>query len=136
MKHSKVYYHRRTKLEGLTYDQVKFRPTVDDCEEWFLILNEQVFGNKLPPVAEIRIGRPKWNHALFHYHDTSRRRKYETRITMTEVFSCKKRFVEVLAHEMVHLFQYVHDEPVSHGPSFRAWDDNFALFGLELDRMY
>ena len=55
---------------------------------------------------------------------------------MSKVYKCEKLFVEVLAHEMIHHFQNLNDEPLGHGPTFWAWRDNFKLRGLTLDRSY
>ena len=65
MKRSQAYYRNRKLLKELMYDETKYRPTVSDIEEWFVILNEQIFGNKLPQFNEIRVGRPRKVHALF-----------------------------------------------------------------------
>ena len=130
MKRSQAYYRNRKLLKELVYDKTKYRPTVSDIEEWFIILNEQIFGNKLPQFNEIRVGRPKRVHALFLYWPGEKERGSE--LVMTKVFENKKQFVEILTHEMIHLFQHTFDEPLGHGPSFRVWDDNLKLKGLKL----
>lgn len=134
MKHSQTYYNNRRKLKELSYDKAKFRPTVSDIEEWFVILNQQIFGNKLSPFSAIHIGRPKRVHALFQYWKTEEKQK-ENRLTMTQVFESKRLFVEILAHEMIHLFQFQYDEPLGHGPSFWLWSDHFKLKGINLHKV-
>ena len=130
MKRSQAYYRNRKLLKELVYDKTKYRPTVSDIEEWFVILNEQIFGNKLPQFNEIRVGRPRKVHALFLYWPGEKERG--SKLVMTKVFENKKQFVEILTHEMIHLFQHTFDEPLGHGPSFRVWDDNLKLKGLKL----
>jgi hypothetical protein len=133
MKRSPDYYHNRKLLKELAYDSTKYRPTVGDIKEWFVILNQQIFGNKLSEFDEIRIGRPRGVHALFLYWPGDKEKG--SILVMTKVFSSKKEFVEILAHEMIHLFQHTFNEPLGHGPSFRAWSDNLQLKGLKLYRV-
>ena len=130
MKRSPDYYRNRKLIKELKDDGVKFRPKIEDVEEWFDILNEQIFGNKLSPLTEIRVCKLKGYHGLFLYWNKSEEQDPE--LEMHKVYESKKMFVEILAHEMVHHFQYTHDEPLGHGPSFMAWRDNFKLKGLNL----
>ena len=51
-------------------------------------------------------------------------------------YRSKKMFVEVLAHEMVHHYQALHNEPVGHGPSFYRWRDKLNKKGLQHVRVY
>lgn len=133
MKRSPDYYHNRRQLKQLTYETIKFKPTQADVEEWFNILNEQIFGNKLQPFGKISIKRRKHFHALFHYWP--RKENKPTELEVDRIFSNKKFFVEILAHEMIHLFQYQYHEPLGHGPSFFVWSDNFYLKGLKLKKV-
>ena len=133
MKRSQEFYHNRNMIKKLKYDNVKFRPKVEDVDLWFSILNEQIFGNKLPKFGSIQISRKKHFHALFHYWP--KKENKPTELWMNNVFENKKLWVEILAHEMVHLFQYSYDEPLGHGPSFLAWRENFNLKGLKLHKV-
>ena len=114
----------------MEYDNVKFRPTVEDIEQWFPILNEQIFGNRLKDFTEISVKKLRQTHAYFNYDDDKSVK--DTSLEMHCIFSSKKLFVEILGHEMVHHFQHSYDEPLGHGPSFMAWRDNFKLRGLTL----
>ena len=118
MKRSKDYYRNRRLLKELVVEKRKFKPTIEDIETWFVILNEHLFGNKLENFDEIELKRHKHVHALFHYG--KRKENKPTRLTMNRIFENKKLFVEILAHEMIHLFQYQYNEPLGHGPSFRS----------------
>jgi hypothetical protein len=59
-------------------------------------------------------------------------------LSITNRFPNERIFVEVLAHEMVHLYQFLHSSPrfsfdaVSHGKSFHAWKPMFEKCGLRL----
>ena len=133
MKRSQDYYHNRKLLRELKDDGVKFRPKVVDIREWFNILNEQIFSNKLSPLSEIRVCKLEGYHGMFLYWNKSE--EQEPELEMHKVFESKKLFVEILAHEMIHYFQYSYDEPLGHGPSFWAWRDNFKLKGLTLHKV-
>lgn len=133
MKRSPDYYLNRKRLKQLSYDSPTFKPTFEDIELWFTILNEQLFGNKLQQFDIISINKLKTVHALFHYWP--RKEKQPTRLEMDKKFDNEKLFVEILAHEMVHLFQYQYHEPLGHGPSFFVWSENFQLKGLKLQKV-
>jgi hypothetical protein len=133
MKRSKDYYLNRSKLKDLKYDNVKHKPTVEEAWEWFHILNEQIFGGLLQPVDKIFISNHKNYgdvYALYYYNHE--KRGEPSKISVCKTFDNRKMFVEILAHEMIHHFQYTYDEPLGHGPSFTAWRDNFTLKGLKL----
>lgn len=133
MKHLENYYQHRKRLKNLKNDGIKYKVTVEECWEWFHILNEQIFGGLLEPVEKIFISNHKNYgdvYALYYYDDKSRGKP--AKISLCKTFESKKMFVEILAHEMIHHFQYTHDEPLGHGPSFMAWRDNFKLKGLDL----
>lgn len=116
-------------------NEKSFKPTDDDCREWFNLLNEEVFGNKLPEI-ELKVKRLKGEHANFCYwRKCDGRPKDEIVINFNTKFASKKLFVEILAHEMIHLFQYCYDEPLGHGPSFWAWRDNLKIKGLTLHKV-
>ena len=59
-------------------------------------------------------------------------------LSITNRFPSKRTFIEVLAHEMVHLHQFLYATPpfsynsVSHGKSFHAWRPTFEKYGLKL----
>lgn len=134
MKRFPDYYHNRKLLRELKTD-VKFRPTTKDIEKWFVVLNEQIFSNKLKPFNEIKVKRLHRTHAFFNYWtkaDLKDGRSDETSLEMNVVFKNEKLFVEILAHEMIHHFQHCYNEPLGHGPTFWAWRDNLKLKGLTL----
>lgn len=132
MKRSQEYYHNRKMLKELVEDGMLFRPSVEDMSKWFDILNEQIFGNKLEPVKKFQIKHTDELYAYYGYFEKGHKKHGKNRIVMNKKFSSKKKFVEILAHEMIHHFQAQYDEPVDHGDTFDAWSDNFKLKGLNL----
>lgn len=129
MKHSPDYCQNRT-LTDLEYNKIKFRPKVADIEKWFLVLNEQIFGNLLTPVPIVRVKKLEGAHAYYNYWP--RKEKQDSELEMNTVYDNEKIFVEILAHELIHHFQHSYNEPLGHGPTFLAWRENFNLKGLNL----
>jgi hypothetical protein len=135
MKRSPDYYQNKRKLKTLEYSKVKYKPTVEVAWEWFHILNEQIFGGMLEPVDKIFLSNHKMYgdvYALYYYNH--KKRNQPSSISVCKTFASEKMFVEILAHEMIHHFQYTYDEPLGHGPTFLAWRENFKLKGLKLYR--
>lgn len=135
MRPSKDYYLNRKKLLTLESTSIKYRPTVEDAWRWFHILNEQIFGNKLKPVDDIKIVRHYGTHAYYNYFRKCDEGYPANDMSFYTVFKDEKLFVEILAHEMIHHFQYSYNEPLGHGPSFWAWRDNLKLKGLTLHKV-
>jgi hypothetical protein len=134
MKRSQKYYQNRKKLKSLEYNKVQFKPTRESAWEWFNILNEQIFGNTLLPVDDITISNHKGDdvYAYYYYYTKDDPKHGQTSISVLKKFKNEKFFVEILAHEMIHHFQHLYDEPSGHGATFQAWCENFKLKGLTL----
>ena len=133
MKRSPAFYQNKKMLTNLEDDDCRFSASIKDVEEWFVILNEQIFGNKLDPFGAIVVRKDFEFHALFHYWPKHHNQPHYLEISKT--FDSKKLFVEILAHEMIHLFQYQYNEPLGHGASFWMWRDNLNLKGLTLHKV-
>jgi hypothetical protein len=113
--------------------------TTDECEVWFDIVNKEIFGNTLKPVDKINIKKSvKSNkvsrHAYYLCTFGDDDQIKETSIHMKNKYKSEKFFVEVLAHEMVHHYQILNDEPVGHGPTFTKWVEAFNKKGLQLSK--
>jgi hypothetical protein len=131
--------HYKSKLEKLikTPSKGTFEPTLEDCKRWFNLLNRELFGNRLPQVTEIDIRWRRGTHAYYWYvFDDKDPSYYECKLAINKQYESKKFFVEVLAHEMVHHWQYVNGDPMGHGPSFFEWRDLFNKKGLNLVKAY
>lgn len=130
----------KSKLEKLITDdsdEKTYITKAEDCEEWFHILNEELFDNKLPVIdfVDIRWRRKSW--AYYQYTlDTNDPEYKESLLCMNKKYTNKKFFVEVLAHELVHHYQFIFDEPMGHGPSFMRWCEIFNKKGLNLVKSY
>lgn len=128
---------RKSKLAKLleTNDRYEYETTVEDCQEWFNILNRELFNNTLPNIHEIDIRWRRGAHAWYDY-DEKKPGTGTSKLLMNKRYTSKQFFVEVLAHEMVHHYQYINNEEVGHGSSFLKWRDKFNKKGLNLVRAY
>lgn len=127
---------RRTKLKiVLTEGLDPFTPTIEDCEVWFRYLNRKIFGNKCGPFHSINIRSMKdcWGIAEAEWDDVTNKPKTIT-LVMSNWFPTKSLFVTILAHEMIHNYQWKHDGEIGHGKTFYVWRDRLADFGLILRR--
>lgn len=149
-----------------SYDTTKyyFKPTRKEIAKWFERINSVVFrGQIYTTFGRIEIRR---RHGIWAEYSgwTDPRRNAPGRcqiiqespalrdsecvlgrpsaicglLSITNRFPTERVFVEVLAHEMVHLYQFLHSTPrfsfdaVSHGKSFHAWKPTFEKCGLKL----
>lgn len=112
-----------------------YETNIEDCKFWFRILNEEIFNNKLYlPEVDIRWRRKAW--ALYQYPDSRDSKDVPLMLLLNKKYRSKKFFVEVLAHELIHHYQFLYNEPVGHGPSFVRWEDKFNRKGINLYRVY
>lgn len=127
----------KSKLEKVMNEkcELTYETTVEDCQKWFNILNRELFNNSLPKVDEIDIRWRRGAHAWYDY-DQSRPGIGCAKLLMNKRYKSKQFFVEVLAHEMVHHYQYVNNEEMGHGSSFLKWRDRFLKKGLNLVEAY
>lgn len=128
---------RKSKLTKLleSNDTHEYTTTIEDCQKWFNILNRELFNSNLPKIDEIDI---RWRRGAYAWYDYDARLSGtgKTRLLMNKRYKTKQFFVEVLAHEMVHHYQYINNEDVGHGSSFLKWRDQFKKKGLKLFKVY
>lgn len=128
---------KKSKLSKLlsSYEEYEYETTIEDCRLWFNVLNSELFNNSLHPIKEIDIRWRRGAHAWYDYDDT-KPGTGTAKLLMNKRYKSKQFFVEVLAHEMVHHYQYIYNEEVGHGSSFMKWRDKFIKKGLNLVRAY
>ena len=128
---------KKSKLAKLlsSKEHYEYETTIEDCQSWFNVLNRELFDNSLPPLDEIDIRWRRKAHAWYDY-DQAKPGYGTSRLLMNKRYKSKQFFVEVLAHEMVHHYQYIYNEDMGHGSSFFKWRDKFNKKGLNLVRAY
>jgi hypothetical protein len=121
-------------------DDINFMPEIADVEKWFDVLNAVVFKKKLKRRfghIEIRRRHNVWGEYVGEKTDE----RISCTLKMTNKFPSKKFFVQILAHEMIHHYQFNCEKPpfsfsqVSHGKSFWKWKPVFKKHGLNLKRI-
>ena len=123
----------KSKLIKLKNDKNKntYETTKEDCVKWSRIINREIFNNQLTDIDNIEIGwrRKCWAYCVCEVDEEGD--KY-IKLAMNKKYPTKLFFVEVLAHELIHHYQFLNDEPLGHGSSFSDWTDKFNNRGLNL----
>lgn len=133
----KIYKSKLEKLKTTPHNGERFKPTHDDVVKWFRILNREMFNSSLKTIPEIDIRIRRGNHAYFCWTiDTKNPEYIYPKLCMNKHYDTKKNFVEVLAHEMIHLYQVMYNNPPGHGPNFHEWKETFNKKGLRLLEAY
>ena len=128
-------FNKRRKLDRLAENYFKKKPyktTLADCELWFDILNNIIFKRSLPAFDSITIRRMR--SAVGQVIITDKEKKVECHLEMNTSMKDFQTFLEVLGHEMVHLWQYTQlsDSTCNHNTEFYKWKRVFASNGLRL----
>lgn len=136
-------------LPGITYQRRKsFRPTVADVDYAYKICNRYLFDNKLiQPVIDLKTTRKAWGWC--NWGDEIELSGSYCHIRLMNKWFCPQWFLNTLAHEMVHQWQwdvYRWDKLAQgeimftgsggHGPSFFSHKDRFDYYGLTLKTSY
>lgn len=128
-----------------------FVPTIADIDEWYDRINVVVFKNKIHiPFHRIEVRRRLYVWGDYIGHVLRKKTTHEEKLfgegiscvlRMTNKFPSKKFFAQILAHEMVHHYQFTCETPyfestnISHGTSFWKWKSIFEKHGLNLQRI-
>lgn len=115
----------------LTHEKCKYKPTKEEVMRWFNIINREIFNKNLPPFREIEIKRRHkcWGECIGH---TDKFQNRFSKVSLNHHMKSKKHFIEVLIHEMVHHYQWIHENTMSHGDSFFAWKNKLSKFKVNL----
>jgi hypothetical protein len=114
---------------------VPFRVTNDAVKYWFRILNHEIWQDELPMFNTIQIRPFVKNWAMCIEDTDTPQTKY--RLAIDIEFPSFKLFVNVLAHEMIHLHQFVNlHGDAEHDDTFWQWEMEFARHGLVLEQVY
>lgn len=127
---------QRTKLFRMVkkFDEYdcEFKPTLQDCKEVFRIINRTVFNNELR-TPDFRLVRSKeyWGECKGDEQDVTK-----CTIKINRRFTSKRVFVYTVAHEMVHQWEWLVYENMTHGPKFFLWRNELAKYGIILTRKF
>lgn len=139
-----------TELPSITYQKKQlFRPTMADVDRAYNILNKHLFDDHLvkPNINVKRLTRA-WGRCEWKNREQPSGSWCE--ISMHDKWYCTQWFISVLAHEMVHQWQWdcyrwahieyygkdINYRSSGHGPSFFMWRDKFSEYGVPLKRTF
>jgi len=119
----------------------EFRPTLEQGYEVYNLINRYVFGNRLDSI-KLHIKRTRGYWGMCEGQVDTKNNLYTKEIILTNRFPSLSHFVAVVAHEMVHQYQWdilSNDREdqglppiMSHGPSFFAWREPLAEYNILL----
>ena len=105
-----------------------YRPTIRSIKRSYSILNREIFSNKLPKSSELsfQIGKVAncWGYC--------KKEKDQIIVKLLPEYGNRNFFITILAHEMVHVYEAVYYDKMTHGPTFFAFREDFHKAGLEL----
>lgn len=109
-----------------------FRPTISDCREIFKAINRNVFNGELTmPSFRLVNSQDSWGECVGDLNDSS-----SCTIKMNKSFPSKRLFVYTLAHEMVHQWEWLVYDHMTHGKTFFVWRNELKKYGIVLTRAY
>ena len=111
-----------------------YKPTVRSVRRAYTQLNRLLFRDQLPPSAHVTvkisyIKLPWW--AYCQHHECG-----GFKIHLLPSYKSRDFFMSILAHEMVHIHEYMRYEQMTHGPTFFKFRKIFQRNGLMLKRAY
>ena len=119
-------------VQSCDYFDAKFRPTIQDCRETFRSINRSIFNNELKmPSFRLVYSKEFWGECRGDINDQSR-----VLIKMNKSFLSRRLFINTLAHEMVHQWEWLNYENMTHGKTFFVWRDILSKFNITLSRHY
>lgn len=112
----------------------KYKPTLNDVVYWYDNINAHIFEGHLPtPTAFSIKPRPGfWAQTTCDVDKRTRDRKEYVTVDFNDHFPSKKVFIEALAHEMVHIWEFKEYGSMGHGLRFFSWEPKLRRFGLRL----
>jgi hypothetical protein len=142
-------------MKDTSDDKKIYATTEQDIREWFGIINHAVFLGKLRTnFTRVTIARQRgrWAHYTGHtgYDCANLSPSLQEELdgvgivsdlSISKKFPNLRGFINVLAHEMVHHYQFECENPgfeptnISHGKSFWSWKNTFRKYGLNLQRV-
>ena len=126
----------RTKLFKMvqSFDEhdAKFRPTISDCREIWSNINRNVFNGELKmPSFRLVYTKAFWGECQGVLNDQTK-----VKMKINKSFLSKRLFINTMAHEMVHQWEWLNNENMTHGPQFFLWREQLANYNITLSRCY
>lgn len=98
---------------------------------WYRKLNKLIFNGQLKPFTSIYIRNHRRAYA-YCCGDFDLFGEPFYWLSIRPKFSSLSQFLEILAHEMVHAYQFLDEGKIHHGKSFLIWQEEFRKHGFDL----
>ena len=109
-----------------------FKPTIADCREIFRNINRNVFNDELSmPKFRLVTSADFWGECAGSLDDSGL-----CTIKLNKIFPSKRLFIVTMAHEMVHQWEWLNYESMSHGKTFFVWRNELKKYNIPLNRAY
>lgn len=124
----------KKKLKPLLSSNRKYNTTYTDIKKYFTMLNQGIFDNKLGSFNDIEIKELKYSKCMGQVIQLEWKRKGTKmyKLEMDKKYDTKKDFLETLAHEMVHLYQFLTNDTGNHNKLFYSFSPKLQYIGLKL----
>ena len=124
----------KKKLKPLLSSNRKYNTTYTDIKKYFRMLNQGIFDNKLGSFNDIEIKELKYSKCMGQVIQFEWKRKGTKlyKLEMDKQYDTKKDFLETLAHEMVHLYQFLTNDTGNHNKLFYSFAPKLKYIGLKL----
>lgn len=122
-------------IRQLSRQSNPYHPTKKELWEWFRKINKEVFNGKIKKFRKVKFLKSRYMWAMSRGVNVPSKRGYcyHVDLYMKDSYPSKKKFIEVLAHEMVHAYQYLYEvNSMTHGNTFWAWKEPLAHFNITL----
>lgn len=127
-------------------EPIGFCPKKEDVQAWYRLFNRHIFDDILSDCPEIYILNlnKKKRDKNFTWANTTlvmgANGQWKYWLELNNRFPSMKYFLDILAHEMIHLYQIQYEAPekhngrwpkqYGHGKSFEKWRPKFEKLGL------
>lgn len=116
----------------------KYQATLHDARTVWSALNHAVFGGvlNLPEkfIVQNRSTWDFWGECEGWIRGSRWGQPYTKAIRLQRIYRNPKTFIDVMAHEMVHQYEWERQGVMSHGRTFFAWKEKLEEKGIPLDR--
>jgi hypothetical protein len=110
-----------------------YKPTVRSVRRAYTQLNRLLFKEQLPASKNVNISIGSMKITWWAYCE---HRNDQFRIRLLPRYPNRRLFIAILAHEMVHMWEYQNYSTMSHGPKFFRFKRIFERNGILLRRGY
>ena len=110
----------------------KYYPTVEEVNKWVRVINREVFGGKLPKFSKVEVRRRRGIWADCTGEEDDRGKKSVT-LSINNKVRCKQHLIEVIAHELVHHWEYTKYGTMAHTEKFKSWAPRLKEFKIPLN---